>query len=145
LSEINPEYLSEWDYEKNLNILPTAVTAKSPTKVWWKCKDGHSYNQAIASKARGSICPTCANIIRAETVRLSRLKKSGSLRDHYPRIAEHWHSLKNRELTPDLVTKGAKQKVWWVCKKGHEWNTTVNTMTDKRRSFICPECKNLKE
>ena len=145
LAAQNPGFLSEWDFNKNLNISPDGVTSKSSTKVWWKCKNGHSYNQAIASKARGSICPACANIIRAETVRLSRLKKSGSLRSHYPIIAEHWHSLKNGELTPDLVTKGAKQKVWWACKKGHEWNTSVNTMTDKRRSFICPECKKLKE
>jgi very-short-patch-repair endonuclease len=145
LAILNPDYLSEWDYDKNLNISPDGVTTKSPAKVWWKCKGGHSYNQAIASKARGSVCPACANIIRAESVRLSRLKKSGSLRDHYPIIAEHWHPLTNGELTPDFVTKGAKQKVWWVCEKGHEWNTTVNTMTDKRRSFICPECKNLKE
>ncbi len=32
-----PELLKEWDYEKNGDILPTMVTAKSGKKVWWKC------------------------------------------------------------------------------------------------------------
>ena len=32
-----PDLLSEWDYEKNGDLLPTKITARSGKKVWWKC------------------------------------------------------------------------------------------------------------
>lgn len=145
LADLNPEYLFEWDYTKNTAISPDGVTSKSCLKVWWRCYKGHLYEQSIASKARGSKCPECMRVVRAENVRLSRLRKSGSLQDHFPDIANHWYSHKNGDLTPNTITTGSKQKIWWRCDNDHEWEATVNTMTDKRRSFICPVCKNRKD
>jgi len=145
LADLNPDYLSQWDKEKNGDLTPEKVTSKSRTKVWWKCENGHpSYKQAIASKARGSICPECAKEKRAESVRLARLKNKGSLKDLFPDIAGHWDKEKNDDLKPELVTAGSQKKVYWKCKQGHEWCVTVITMTDKRRTFICPICKNKK-
>ncbi len=144
LLDFNPEYLSEWDFEKNKEFTPDAVTAKSRMKVWWKCKNGHSYIQAIASKYRGSGCPKCMKAIWAENIRLIRLKKSGSLQDYCLEITSHWHSDKNGDLTPQLVSSGSSKIAWWKCVKGHEWALSISTLTEKRRSFICPVCKNLK-
>jgi hypothetical protein len=126
-------------------LTPDKVTAKSTAKVWWNCEYGHpSYTQAIASKARGAICPECAKAKRAELVRIAKLNKSGSLNDRYPHIAAHWDIERNGGLKPELVSSGSKKKIFWKCKQGHEWHVTVNSMTDKRRKFICPVCKNNK-
>ncbi|MBF0217854.1 MAG: zinc-ribbon domain-containing protein [Candidatus Omnitrophica bacterium] len=38
-----------------------------------------------------------------------------------PSLAKEWHPTKNGKLTPKDVTPGSDRKVWWQCKKGHEW------------------------
>ena len=145
LSDLNPDYLSEWDYTKNIDITPNQVTVKSKLNIWWKCHSGHSYQQSLGSKARGSICTVCNKSVRAESVRLSRLKKSGSLQDNFPNIASHWHPSMNGGLTANGLTSGSNQKVWWKCANQHEWEAKLNTMTDKKRTFICPVCRNKKD
>ena len=58
---VHPELLSEWDYEKNGDLKPNEVMSGSRTKVWWKCKIGHSYmaalNHRTSSDSTG--CPIC--------------------------------------------------------------------------------------
>ena len=58
---IHPELLEEWDYEKNGDLKPNQVMSGSKTKVWWKCKYGHSYqadlNHKTSTNATG--CPRC--------------------------------------------------------------------------------------
>ena len=53
-----PDLLEEWDYEKN-NILPSEVTGKTNTKVWWKCKYLHEWKASIYKRINGSMCPKC--------------------------------------------------------------------------------------
>lgn len=52
--------LDEWDYEKNKDITPTAVSRNSMKSVWWKCSLGHSwkakiYERTVEEKG-GSVC-----------------------------------------------------------------------------------------
>ena len=55
-----PSILSEWNYKKNKDILPTDITLYSNKKVWWKCsKCGNEYQNYICSKTRGTGCPKC--------------------------------------------------------------------------------------
>ena len=56
----------------------------------------------------------------------------------HPEIAAQW-SEKNLPLTPDRVTFGGHDMVWWKCEKGHEWKTTVGNRT---RGSGCPYCSN---
>ena len=42
-----------------------------------------------------------------------------------PQLATEWHPTKNSKLTPDKVTPGSGKKVWWQCKKGHEWEAAI--------------------
>ena len=82
LQDASPEYLSSWDSDRN-ELTPEEVTLKSNSKVWWICSDHGSYQQTPASKHRGATCPGCTKITRAETVRMARLAKSGSLKDRF--------------------------------------------------------------
>lgn len=64
-----------------------------------------------------------------------------SLKKLFPEIAAEWHPTKNGEKTPDDVSYGSEQKVWWRCDKGHEWFASVGHRTSGEK---CPYCKNKK-
>lgn len=139
-----PELLNLWDYEKN-KLLPTEISSKSGVRVWWKCLEGHPpYLQLIISKTNGSGCPKCSNEARAEKVRLSRLMSQGSFEKNYPDLIKYWDYERNSQLDPSQLTSGSKERVSWICDKGHFWRSSLNTMTDSRRKHICPNCKNKK-
>ena len=53
----------------------------------------------------------------------------------HPQLAAEW-SEKN-EITPDDVTAGAHDRVWWKGKCGHEWQAVVNNRT---HGTGCPYC-----
>ncbi|MBT6207676.1 MAG: zinc-ribbon domain-containing protein [Francisellaceae bacterium] len=40
-------------------------------------------------------------------------------------LAQEWHKEKNGKLKPEDVTKNSNKKVWWQCKKGHEWEALM--------------------
>lgn len=61
-----------------------------------------------------------------------------SLQDTHPHLVEEWHFLKNQPLTPNDVTYGMGKLVWWQCKKGHEWQATINQRSLKNSQ--CPCC-----
>lgn len=46
-------------------------------------------------------------------------------------------SQKNSGLTPADITPNSNKKVWWQCKKGHEWQARI---ADRNRGRGCPEC-----
>jgi very-short-patch-repair endonuclease len=145
LAESNPSYLAEWDYIKNADISPDSLTAKSKCKVWWVCPKKHSYIQSLESKARGTICPECANIKSAESTRCARLIRTGSLADNHPEIALQWHTDKNGKTSAQDLSSGSHQVVWWRCDNGHEWQESPNARTDKRRQRGCPTCREIRK
>ena len=55
----------------------------------------------------------------------------------YPHIAAEWNYKKNNGLRPSDVTYGCTRRVWWRCKNGHEWESTVHNRT---RGRDCPYC-----
>ena len=66
-----------------------------------------------------------------------------SLKNRFPEIAKQWHPTKNDPLTPDAVSFGSNQRVWWQCQrnKKHEWQTRIDHRTSKPSIGIkCPFC-----
>ena len=60
-----------------------------------------------------------------------------SVAEERPDLVAQW-ALRN-PLSPDKVSCGSHQKVWWVCTKGHEWEAVV-----KNRALLgsgCPYCE----
>ena len=54
-----PELMKFWDYENNLNP-PSTFTPFSSKVVYWKCVNGHNYQQNIVNKTRSKYgCPHC--------------------------------------------------------------------------------------
>lgn len=56
---LQPEASKEWDYQKNEGLKPEDYTEFSGKKVWWKCKIGHTWFEAIACRANRIECPFC--------------------------------------------------------------------------------------
>ena len=52
-------------------------------------------------------------------------------------LLRQWHPVKNQPLTPEQLSYGSNQKVWWRCEKGHEWQAPVKSRT---HGYGCPVC-----
>ena len=52
-------------------------------------------------------------------------------------LANEWNYEKNNGLTPVDVMPNSGKKVWWKCKKGHEWQATI---TNRNKGIGCPVC-----
>jgi len=55
-----------------------------------------------------------------------------------PRLLSEWHPTKNGDLSPDSVTAGSHKRVWWLCGKGHEWETITKSRAKDGNG--CPFC-----
>lgn len=53
-------------------------------------------------------------------------------------LLDEWDTEKNNPKTPHDVTYGSKEKVWWRCPKGHEWQAAVYSRTGIETN--CPYC-----
>ena len=52
----------------------------------------------------------------------------------FPEIAKEWHPTKNGKLTPRDVTPGSSHhKVWWLCPKGHSYDSIPKSRTGKNK------------
>ncbi len=50
-----------------------------------------------------------------------------------------WDRARNGPLTPENVSYGSKQRVWWRCEQGHQWQAMVKARTG---GTGCPVCAN---
>jgi hypothetical protein len=136
LSNLSPVLSRYWHPTLNEGLMPIHVSAFSSKKVWWKCKEGHSYQQNISSKKQlfeknnTIVCPLC-------TGRILTYEKSLEFLDE--RIAKEWDQKKNKIKASEVFYKSAKQNYWWKCKHGHTWQTTVYHRTVSKSD--CPYCK----
>lgn len=133
--DTNPELLEEWDYEKNneLNLFPKDVTKGQNTKVWWKCKKGHSWLASVGNRARKHTqCPYCSGRIL--------IPGENDLATLFPDLANEWHPTKNGHITPDMIKSRVSTKYWWKCATcGHEWQAAVCNRT-RIPPTGCPKC-----
>ena len=53
------------------------------------------------------------------------------------KLLQQWHPTKNGALTPREISYGSSKKVWWICEKGHEWQSAVYTRSS---GSGCPYC-----
>ena len=132
LEQGKEDVLREWHPTLNNGLFPKDVPYGYSKKVWWVCGKRHEWQQRVDDRIfNGHGCPYCAG------------KKVwpgfNDLASQMPEIAAQWHPTKNGTLTPEMVTTGSKRKIWWVCYKGHEWQTTVKSRAE---GCSCPYCAN---
>ena len=78
LKEGNLKLFKEWHPTKNLDLKPENVTRASATKIWWMCKQGHSWKTSVHNRSKGSGCPFC---------------RKKTLHKIDPNLAREWHPL----------------------------------------------------
>lgn len=258
LRTVNPVVASEWNYEKNGDLIPENFTANSNKKMWWICHKGHEWRSTISNRNNGNGCPQCsserhtsfpefallyylrkceldavhayrekgyeldiyipskrvaieydgyywhkskiendlAKNLQCENdgIKLYRIREGLSslnssstdfviqknqkdlpekiaeiirqiigvsiivnleqdsisieqLREHTeketsilfinPEIAKEWNYEKNGNLRPEQFAAYSSKKVWWKCKKGHEWQ---ETLANRSKNVGCPYC-----
>ena len=129
IANFYPNLVAEWHPTKNGDLRPENVTIGTHRIVWWMCDKGHEWQAQVKSRVNGSGCPICANRIVVSGV--------NDLASQYPELARQWHPTKNGDLTPDQVSPGTRRKVWWICDKGHEYQSSVSSRT---HGSGCPVC-----
>lgn len=129
LETVNPKLLLEWDYEKNKSITPKEVTISSGRKIYWKCKEGHSWQAKISHRTIGTGCPYCS--------RTKVLANFNDLNSTHPLIAVDWST--NNKTKANQYLAGSNRKVLWSCLKcKYEY---LKSIKNKVRNPKCPKCK----
>ena len=131
IAALYPDAVREWDVEKNHGLTADMVNANSNVKYWWRCKLGHSYKSTPANKLPyGYGCSICTGH--------QLLTGFNDLETVAPDVAKEWDYERNSPLIPSKVKAGTQKRVWWICPKGHSYQTGVaNRTVNKTR---CPVC-----
>ncbi len=132
-SVADSKYISEWNYDKNGNLNPKLISADSNMVFWWKCNTCGYEWQSSPNTRKIAGCSVCGH----GTVKVGY----NDLATKNPELAKEWNHNKNGDLKPEDVTYNSRKKVWWKCRLGHEWETTV---CERNRGSNCPYCSNHK-
>ncbi|WP_088187863.1 zinc-ribbon domain-containing protein [Desulfosporosinus sp. FKA] len=106
------------------------ITIGSGKSFYWICEKGHRWKSTPSHRTRGQNCPYCAGNIP--------IKGENDLSTVYPDVAKEWHPNKNNGLKPEDFKARSNKKVWWLCPKGHEYESIINARTS--RGVGCPYC-----
>lgn len=132
LATTHPQLVKQWHPYKNGKLTPEKVKAGSHKKIWWVCEKGHEWQAPVYSRTHGNGCPVCSN--------RKILPGYNDLATLHPELVKQWGFARNGDLKPDQIGCGYDRKVWWICKKGHEWQATVRSRVEKATG--CPVCAN---
>lgn len=132
LNTVRPDIAKQWDTEKN-DIAPSQISVGNSTrKSWWICDRDHSYQATVAKRASGTGCPFCAN--------KKVLVGFNDLLTIRPDVAARWHPEKNGDKTPEMFSFRSGFVAWWMCEKGHEWQSDIDHQSGGNS---CPRCANI--
>ena len=128
-----PEVAAEWHPTKNGDAKPEETAVGTPKKAWWSCKQGHEWEASVNSRTppRSRGCPYCAG---------QRVTDANRLSLQCPEVAAEWHPTKNGDLTASDVAVGTSKRVWWRCRKGHEWDAVVYSRALPGSRSGCRQC-----
>jgi hypothetical protein len=128
LETLAPDLASDWDWNRNHGIGPRDIGPGTLRKVWWICPSGHPYEQAVVKHVKGQRCPYCTN--------RELLPGFNDLQSRFPLLAGEWHPDKNGSLNPSQLLPG-NQKLWWLCRAGHDQYETVPNRVKTRGCTRC--------
>ncbi len=131
LATLNPTLSKEWHPTKNEFLTPDHITTGSKKMIWWLCHKGHAWEAIVKSRSNGIGCPFCAS---------KKVCVDNCLANKHPKLAKEWHPSKNGILTPNDATSASGRKIWWICKKGHEYIASVCSRSG--RGTGCSFCTN---
>lgn len=135
LATTHPALAAEWHPDLNGDVRPDKVISGSGYKFAWLCPNGHTYWKKIQKRKAGQGCSTCSG--RRVVAGINDLGTT------HPAIAAEWHPTKNGEKTPQQVTFGSEEPIYWLCPKGHDYPAPVHNRTGSKKAG-CPYCSHRK-
>ena len=134
LAEHRPDLAAQWHPTKNGDLSPWDVTCSSTYAAWWIDAMGREWKTQVSVRCRNP-SPTGAP---AHIV----YPGHNDLANRNPELSAEWDPDRNGELTPEQVSPGSNQLVWWRCKKGHTWPAIVSSRVSGRGCPICSQERN---
>ena len=138
LQTVAPIIAREWNYEKNGNLSPDEVIAKTDRTVWWRCDKGHEWQARISNRMNGNNCPYCAN--KKVLYGYNDLKTwcivNGKLY-----LIDEFDTVKNG-FDMSEISPGSGKKIWWICSNNHSYCTSLSHRINMHTG--CPYCSNKK-
>ncbi|MGE5258432.1 MAG: zinc-ribbon domain-containing protein [Hyphomicrobiales bacterium] len=125
---LRPDLAREWHPTKNGSLGPKDVTPGSRRQAWWLCEKGHWWQARICDRSRGMKCTFCRDLNRQSEQRMVDLR---------PELIKEWHPSRNGDLRARDASSQHKDKVWWICGQGHEWEATIRSRLSGK---ACPFC-----
>lgn len=117
LATTHPQLAEEWS-ERNLPLTPDTVNEKSRKNVWWRCKTcGYEWKSVIHSRVKGASCPVCAD--RAVLPGYNDLATTDT------HLLSEWDYDKNKNISPQNISRSSMRSVWWKCSLGHSWKAKI--------------------
>ncbi|WP_186278736.1 zinc-ribbon domain-containing protein [Lysinibacillus sp. BW-2-10] len=112
-----------WDYDKN-EINPLVMRPKAKEKYYWKCNLGHEWIERLDKRKRKeSVCKICEKVKTLDS----------------PLISEwDYESKLNKNIDPTSLVCNARQRIGWVCFKGHKWEARLDHRISSNSG--CPFC-----
>ena len=124
-----PQLAEEWS-ERNLPLTPDTVNDKSRKNVWWKCRTcGYEWKSVIHSRAKGAMCPVCAD--RAVLTGYNDLATTD------PHLLDEWDFNKNADFSPEHISRHSMYSVWWKCPLSHSYKAAIS---DRVSGMGCKVC-----
>lgn len=124
----HPEVASDWDYEKNEGLNPCDFLSGSGKYVWWKCSQGHSWQDSIANRCTVRHCPFCAGTHKEKPLDENKwLSKFNRAKEFY---LEHGHlEVPAKYVCPDGLQLG----MWLRTQRSSLKN---GNLTNKRKELL---------
>ena len=126
-----PEEASMWDKEKNGDKKPSMFLPSSKEVFCFKCKKNHTFTSSITNLVnKKTVCPICS--------KTSIIKGYNDIFTLYPVIKDEYDFEKNKDVNPYKLTKTSRKKIYFICKKGHSYLSSLNAKLVKKEK--CPYC-----
>ena len=123
-----PDLLKLWSTKNT--VLISRVNPKSSKKYWFIFPCGHEFFTEVRKIVDG---PRQCSYCTGQEV----LKGFNDLGTVNPLLASEFDVEANK-ITASEIHNGARKKVWWICKQGHKWKTSVHQR--KISQSECPYC-----
>ncbi len=140
----NPTVAAMWHPTLNGELTAQMVTEHSGETRWWagQHKDKktgilHEWPMRVSDLTKKN--PNTCSVCSGHRVQIG----VNDLASQYPYLAKEWDYIKNKNLTPQMVTGGSQRKVFWKHKSKaglrHGWPATPNSRTGVKARG-CSEC-----
>jgi DNA-directed RNA polymerase subunit RPC12/RpoP len=131
---LTEELKSQWNVELNFPLIQEDIILTS-FPLWWTGECGHSWQSSFQARKKGAGCHYCMGkkILIGFNDFASQNPKN---------LVDEWHPTLNNGLLPTQIFKRSSSfKVWWLCSKGHDYESTPLT---RAVGHACPYCSGLK-